>query len=197
MSRHLSQKQVESRDGRLFHGYWLFEERTLGNIRRTAKVLGLLLLLLLRLLLLLLLLHIISVAHGALFAAKLFFVCITTTNIIYVAWFKASAARYMRTALFCVVTQRVFVISYGRFVTTYRSYIQGSRIQTLFFYSWPLKMWQIICPETSVRNNHYPLRNNPEERSCRHSYSPINVLIIAIVCDYDTACGSSITKKLQ
>jgi len=28
-----------------------------------------------------------------------------------------------------------------------------------------LQMGQIGCPETSVRNYHYPLRNNPEERS--------------------------------
>jgi hypothetical protein len=29
----------------------------------------------------------------------------------------------------------------------------------------PLKMGPIDCPETSVRNYHYSLRNNPEERS--------------------------------
>ena len=34
-----------------------------------------------------------------------------------------------RTALFWVVTQRSVVISYRRFGTTYRSYLQGSRIQ--------------------------------------------------------------------
>jgi hypothetical protein len=26
-------------------------------------------------------------------------------------------------------------------------------------------MWPICCPETSVRNYHYSLRNNPEQRS--------------------------------
>jgi len=31
--------------------------------------------------------------------------------------------------------------------------------------SWPSKMRSIDCPETSVRNYHYSLRNNPEERS--------------------------------
>ena len=31
--------------------------------------------------------------------------------------------------------------------------------------SWPLKMWPIGCPETSVRNYYYSLRNNPEQRS--------------------------------
>jgi len=33
--------------------------------------------------------------------------------------------------------------------------------------SWPLKMGPIGCPETSGRYYHYPLRNNPEKRSCR------------------------------
>ena len=32
-------------------------------------------------------------------------------------------------------------------------------------YSWPLKMGTIFCPETSVRNYRYSLRNNPEGRS--------------------------------
>jgi hypothetical protein len=31
--------------------------------------------------------------------------------------------------------------------------------------SWPLKMVLIICPETSWRNSHHALRNNPKERS--------------------------------
>ena len=31
--------------------------------------------------------------------------------------------------------------------------------------SWPLKTGPILCPETSIRNCHYSLRNNPEERS--------------------------------
>jgi len=33
----------------------------------------------------------------------------------------------MRTALFCVITQRVVVISYRRFGTAYRSILQSSR----------------------------------------------------------------------
>ena len=40
--------------------------------------------------------------------------------------------RYLRTALVCVVAQRVEVICYRRFGTTYRSHFQGSRIQSLF-----------------------------------------------------------------
>ena len=50
--------------------------------------------------------------------------------------------------------RRLAVISYRRFGTTYRSHLQG-----------PLKMGPISCPETSVRNYHYLLRNSPEERS--------------------------------
>jgi hypothetical protein len=37
----------------------------------------------------------------------------------------------MRTPLFWVITQRVVVISYRRFGTTYRSHRQGSRTQNL------------------------------------------------------------------
>jgi hypothetical protein len=33
--------------------------------------------------------------------------------------------------------------------------------------SWPLKMGQIGCPETSMRKCHHTLRNSPEERSSR------------------------------
>ena len=36
--------------------------------------------------------------------------------------------------------------------------------------SWTLKMEPIGCPETSVRNYHYLLRNNPEERSFHLRY---------------------------
>jgi hypothetical protein len=54
---------------------------------------------------------------------------------------------YLRTALFWVITQRVMVIS--------------------FWDSWSLGMGPIGCPETSVRNYHYWLCNNPEDRSSR------------------------------
>jgi len=59
---------------------------------------------------------------------------------------------YVRIALFRVITQPVTVIPYLRFSTTCRSDIEGSRIQA-------------GCPETSVGNYHYSLRNDPEERS--------------------------------
>ena len=39
------------------------------------------------------------------------------------------------------------------------------RVKTFGFLTPPLKMGQICCPETSVRNCHYCLRNNPEGRS--------------------------------
>jgi len=41
------------------------------------------------------------------------------------AWFQASVAK-MRPVLFWVIPQRVVVISYRRFGTTYRSNLQGS-----------------------------------------------------------------------
>jgi len=56
----------------------------------------------------------------------------------------------MRIALFWDITQRVEVIYYRRFGTSHRFHLQGSRVG---------------CPEASVRNYHYSLRNNPEERS--------------------------------
>ena len=55
------------------------------------------------------------------------------------ARFQAFAAK-LRTALFRVITQLVVVISYPRFGTG---------------------------PETSVRNYHYSLRNDPEDRNSR------------------------------
>ena len=57
------------------------------------------------------------------------------------ARFQALAAKKVRAAFFWVVTRRVVVISCPRFGTG--------------------------CPETSVRNYHYTLRNNPEDRNSR------------------------------
>jgi len=59
----------------------------------------------------------------------------------------------LRIALFWVIKQRVLVISYRRSGTTYRYHFQC-----------PSKMGPIGCPETSVINYYYSLRNNPEER---------------------------------
>jgi hypothetical protein len=60
----------------------------------------------------------------------------------------SSAAKYMKTALFWDITQRVMVISYWRFGTTYWYHLQGSRI-----------LGRTGCPEMSVKNDHYWLRN--------------------------------------
>jgi len=68
----------------------------------------------------------------------------------------------MRTALFWVVTQRVVVISYRSFGTTNRSHIQGSRIKKGQGILTPVDGTN-FCTETSVRNYHYLLRNDPEE----------------------------------
>ena len=43
--------------------------------------------------------------------------------------------------------------------TTYRSHLEGSRIIA------SMKMGPVCRPETSVRNYHYLLRSNQEERS--------------------------------
>ena len=97
--------------------------------------------------------------------------------------------------VFWFITQPIVVISYGRFGTTYRVHLQGSKprvpvrnyqysLSNIFLQTfrdnisgpifkgrdqgsrtWPLKMGPISCPETSVRNYQYSLRNDPEERS--------------------------------
>ena len=59
--------------------------------------------------------------------------------------------------------------SSGNSLPTFRDNLSvpSSRVKNTrtFLDSWPLKMWPIDCPETSVRNYHYSLRNSPEERS--------------------------------
>ena len=68
----------------------------------------------------------------------------------------------LRTAFFWHITQRIVVIPYRHFRTTYRYQPQGSRIQKhITKHSWPLTG----CPETFVRNCHYSSPNNPEVRS--------------------------------
>ena len=39
-------------------------------------------------------------------------------------------------------------------------------------------MVQLGCPETSVKNYHYSLRNNPEKRRSQSNYLPIQVKLI-------------------
>ena len=78
---------------------------------------------------------------------------------LHVTWFRASAPRQTRTALFWAITQIVMVIPYRRFGTTYRSHLQGSRVQET------LKMGKVSWPEKSVRNYQYSLRKSPEHSS--------------------------------
>jgi len=79
---------------------------------------------------------------------------------------------FKRTALFWVITQRVVVIYDRRFGTNNRSHRQGTRI--LGHLIGPIFRGQeFLTPEdgtdrlslNSVRNYHYSLRNNPEERN--------------------------------
>jgi hypothetical protein len=69
----------------------------------------------------------------------------------------------LRSALFYDITQRRVVITYRRFGTTYRAYLQGSTDLD----SLPLKMGLIGCPETSVSNYHYTLLISP--KFCRRN----------------------------
>jgi len=52
-----------------------------------------------------------------------------------------------------------YAASNGNFLPTFRDNLWPPSSGD----SWPLKMGLIGCPETSVRNYHYSLRNNPEE----------------------------------
>jgi hypothetical protein len=63
----------------------------------------------------------------------------------------------MRTALFWVIAQRVLIISYRHFGTTYHSDLQRSRIFTL-------EDWNDRLSRASVRNYLFS-RDKPEERS--------------------------------
>ena len=72
----------------------------------------------------------------------------------------------LRSALFWDITQRRVLNLYRRFGTTYRSHLQVSRSKRRKLYSrtsWPVKMRQIGCPETSAQNYHSSLRNIPDK----------------------------------
>jgi hypothetical protein len=62
---------------------------------------------------------------------------------------------WVRSILFWDITQLIVGVTYRRFGTIYRSHLFGFLT---------LKMGKIGCPEMSVRNYHYTLRNIPEER---------------------------------
>ena len=73
-------------------------------------------------------------------------------------WFEASFAIIMISSLICVVMQGRFVVIYQGFVTTYLSQIQAEETVS------PLKTGPAGCPETSVNNQQWTLRNTQEER---------------------------------
>ena len=91
---------------------------------------------------------------------------VKTVMNLWVVWFQASAAMYVRSTFFRDVTQRRVVIPYLLFGTTYRSHFQESigERRNSSKTSCSLKMWPIGCPETSARNYHSTLRKIPEER---------------------------------
>ena len=74
-------------------------------------------------------------------------------------------------SLFWDVTRRRLVVIHGRFGTAYEFRIQGSsgrrRTAHSSWTAWPLKMWTIDRPETSVNNYQCTLCNIPEERRPR------------------------------
>jgi hypothetical protein len=66
--------------------------------------------------------------------------------------------RYLRTTLFCAITQRVVIILYRRFGTTCRSHVQLLGFLTLEDKTDGLSL-------KSVKYTHYTLRDIPEECS--------------------------------
>ena len=90
------------------------------------------------------------------------------------AWFQASAAMWMRSAIFCDFTQRGMMVSYRRFGTTCRPHLQGTSSPRKT--AWSLKMERIGCSETWVRNNHSTLRKIPKERKSPFFPELVNML---------------------
>jgi hypothetical protein len=70
--------------------------------------------------------------------------------------FEDSNKDFEKELLFWVITQRVVIVSYGRFGTIYRTHLQVSRI---------LNIKLMGSSKTAVRNYHYSLPNNPQECS--------------------------------
>ena len=58
-----------------------------------------------------------------------------------------------------------YAASSGNFLPTFRDNLSVPPPRVIVKGQEPLKMWPIGCPETSVRNCHYSLRNNPKVRS--------------------------------
>ena len=76
------------------------------------------------------------------------------------------------TVIFWVITQRVVVI-FGDVSGQPIGPIFKGQESKIFLDSWPVKMGWIEYPESSVRNYHYLLPDNPEERSCVLGYWPM------------------------
>ena len=77
------------------------------------------------------------------------------------SWFQAFAGKRMKTALFCVITQRIV----GESLPTFRYILSGPIFKDRSLDPW---RWDpIVRTETSVRDYHYSLCNNPEESSSR------------------------------
>jgi len=80
------------------------------------------------------------------------------------AWFQASTEKQLRTALCWVITQRVVVIYYRRFGTSFLSQSQRSRI--------PEDGTDRFSRNVGEKSKYYSLRNNPEERGSHSFYFP-------------------------
>ena len=94
----------------------------------------------------------------------------------------------LRTAPFGVARQGMVVTSYRRFGTTYWFHPQESRIQKISCILNPQKTGTTDWPETSARNYHYSLRNNPEKRRyhliCGGSMKSRKSVFCVCVCIY-------------
>ena len=84
----------------------------------------------------------------------------------------ASATKYMKSALFWSITQCRLVVFLSKFRDLSVPYSVAKTSTTWIFL--PLKIGPISCPETSVKNYQYRLRNIPEER--RSYPGPVNYI---------------------
>jgi len=89
----------------------------------------------------------------------------------------------MRTVVFKFITPRVVVIPYRRFGA---NYVSSSRMK----FSSPLKMRQIGCPETSVRNYHYA-RRVIAQKSAVLTLGQVSPFIIFLTGDFGKTFGTS------
>jgi hypothetical protein len=70
----------------------------------------------------------------------------------------------MRTTVCRIITQRVVINAYHLFAINYRPYLQVSRIKILLNFR-HVKTETLGCPETSIINYNYSLRDIPDEKS--------------------------------